>query len=127
MPRSYINEGLYWRTGFFYLVRYPLLLLTVACLALAVATKENLYFFSTLGLLIMTVISFFVFMVSASKVNCRLCRAQMIKNLACSKNKKARKLLGSYTLPIALDFVTRQKRIKCPYCGETHPYFGHRR
>ena len=51
-------------------------------------------------------------------VRCPLCLTTPIARRACSKHRKAKRLLGSYRLRVACAVIFR-KYFRCPYCGKT--------
>lgn len=54
---------------------------------------------------------------SAARAFCPLCMVPSLARKSCQKNRKARKLLGSYRTRVALS-VTFRGHFVCPYCGE---------
>lgn len=53
----------------------------------------------------------------ATKTKCPLCITPVLAAKACSKNKKARRLFGSYRLRVATNLLFRNY-FRCPYCSE---------
>ena len=51
------------------------------------------------------------------QTKCPLCMMPVLSSRTCSKNRKAKKLLGSYRLHVAGSILTRNY-YRCPYCGE---------
>lgn len=68
----------------------------------------------TVGLYLLTYLSFTI---SSSNCQCQLCQAKTMRSLKCTRNKKAKKTLGSYRLNMALSIVFRGHFL-CQYCGE---------
>jgi cytochrome bd-type quinol oxidase subunit 1 len=52
-----------------------------------------------------------------AKTRCPLCMTPVMAANGCSKNRKARKLLGSYRLRVATSVVFKGW-FRCPYCNE---------
>jgi len=50
--------------------------------------------------------------------NCPLCWTPVLASMNCVKHRKARKLMGSYRLRVALAILFRN-RFRCPYCNES--------
>ncbi len=55
--------------------------------------------------------------IMASRTRCPLCLTPVLARKACSKNRNARKLLGSYRLRVAMG-VLFKGFFRCPYCNE---------
>ena len=56
--------------------------------------------------------------VSASHAGCPLCRTPVLAPMRCMKHRRARSLLGSYRLKVALAIMFKE-RFRCPYCNES--------
>lgn len=56
--------------------------------------------------------------VSASHAGCPLCRTPVLAPMRCMKHRRARSLLGSYRLRVALAIMFTE-RFRCPYCNES--------
>jgi hypothetical protein len=54
---------------------------------------------------------------TAYHAGCPLCRTPVLAPMRCMKHRKARHLLGSYRLRVALA-ITFAERFRCPYCNE---------
>jgi hypothetical protein len=55
---------------------------------------------------------------AASHAGCPLCRTPVLAPMRCMKHRKARSLLGSYQLRVALAIMFTE-RFRCPYCNES--------
>lgn len=78
-------------------------------------TKDSIMILAgTVGLYLLT---YLCFTITSSKCRCQLCQAKTMRSLKCTRNKKAKKILGSYRLPMALSIVFRG-HFRCQYCGE---------
>jgi uncharacterized membrane protein len=55
--------------------------------------------------------------ITASRAGCPLCRTPVLAPMGCVKHRKARRLLGSYKLRVALAIMFTE-RFRCPYCNE---------
>jgi len=64
-----------------------------------------------------TVVVGFLQWALAGKTRCPLCMTPVLAHKSCSKNRKARRLLGSYRLRVALA-ICFQGYFKCQYCNE---------
>ncbi len=53
----------------------------------------------------------------ARSTHCPLCHVPVMASKGCSKNAKARTILGSYRLRVALHILFRGW-FRCPYCAE---------
>jgi hypothetical protein len=91
---------------------------TLAIYAYAFVTHNRE--FAMIGLILTAaVLAVFLFrFLFASSCHCPLCRVPVLSQNSCSKNNKARNLLGSYRLRIALQILFKN-RFRCPYCNET--------
>ena len=69
------------------------------------------------GCIAMWVISSLWFALKAQSIRCPICLVPLFANKGCSKNKKAKKLLGSYRLPVSGSILCCG-HYRCPYCGE---------
>lgn len=56
--------------------------------------------------------------IAASHAGCPLCRTPVLAPMGCVKHRKARRLLGSYKLRVALAIMFTE-RFRCPYCNES--------
>lgn len=57
-------------------------------------------------------------LVVAHRVRCPLCMMPPLGYRACQKNRRARRLLGSYRMRVAGAAIFRD-HFQCPYCGES--------
>lgn len=55
--------------------------------------------------------------ISASRARCPLCLTPSMAKKNCSKNRNARRLLGSYRLRVASSIILKGS-FRCPYCNE---------
>lgn len=55
--------------------------------------------------------------IMGAKTRCPLCMTPVMAANGCSKNRNARKLLGSYRLRVAVSVVFKGW-FRCPYCNE---------
>lgn len=55
--------------------------------------------------------------IAASRAGCPLCRTPVLAPMRCVKHRRARRLLGSYQLRVALAIMFTG-RFRCPYCNE---------
>lgn len=53
----------------------------------------------------------------ASHAGCPLCRTPVLAPMGCVKHRRARRLMGSYQLRVALSIMFKEK-FRCPYCNE---------
>jgi hypothetical protein len=69
------------------------------------------------GLVIVGMLLIVAQWIAASHAGCPLCRTPVLAPMGCMKHRKARRLLGSYQLRVALTIMFRE-RFRCPYCNE---------
>lgn len=55
--------------------------------------------------------------IAASHAGCPLCQTPVFSPMRCMKHHKARRLLGSYQLRVALAIMFTD-RFRCPYCNK---------
>ncbi len=55
--------------------------------------------------------------ITASRVRCPLCLVPSMARKNCSKNRNAKRLLGSYRLKVASSIILHN-HFRCPYCNE---------
>jgi hypothetical protein len=70
-----------------------------------------------LGTMAFTVLVVFLQWLSAAHTHCPLCIAPVLASRGCTKNKHARKFLGSHRLHVALSILFMNS-FRCPYCYE---------
>jgi hypothetical protein len=70
------------------------------------------------GLLGAGVVLSIVQWLAATSARCPLCQTQLMSRRNCSKHTRARRVLGSYRLPVVATILTKG-RFCCPYCHET--------
>lgn len=70
------------------------------------------------GLLITSCMLIIAQWIAASRAGCPLCRTPVLAPMGCMMHRKARSLLGSYQLRVALAIVMKE-RFRCPYCNES--------
>ena len=99
-------------------VKAALILVTLAIYAYSFAFHSREH--ATLGLILTASILalFLIRFAIASSCQCPLCRVSVLSQNFCSKNNKARNLLGSYRLRVALQILLKNC-FRCPYCNET--------
>jgi len=108
------------------LLRFGALLFILRCLLIAIGLPLLLvsmlldiqgWFFTAVGMLVFFPIVILVQCMVAAKARCPLCFAQPLMHRGCVKSHKARKLLMSYRLQVAVSSLL-QGYFRCPYCGE---------
>jgi hypothetical protein len=55
--------------------------------------------------------------ITASRVRCPLCLVPSLAKKNCSKNRNAKRLLGSYRLKVSSSIILHNN-FRCPYCNE---------
>lgn len=61
------------------------------------------------GVLLISIISAFV----SGGLRCPICSAKVFGSDSCSRNAKAKRLLGSYNLPFAFSVMTVRQKLEC--------------
>jgi hypothetical protein len=70
-----------------------------------------------LDLLCLALLAALVQWIVGTGARCPLCRVPSLSSSQCSKNRKARHVMGSHRLYVALAVIVRGY-FHCPYCGE---------
>jgi hypothetical protein len=96
-----------------YLLAFPIFGL------LARATLTNNFELTLVGLalVIPALVLLVVQWIVAAHTGCPLCRTPILAPRSCNKNRRAKTILGSYRLKVALA-VMFKNRFRCPYCNE---------
>ncbi len=125
IKKNRTNTKRFLLASYLYVLKVPMVLCTVALLGLGVYFQEEseTYLIAAGVSAVVTIFVWVMFIGLSAKVQCKLCRAQFLRNLRCSKKKHAPKILGNYNLPVSLAIITKKSRICCPYCGEKRSYF----
>jgi hypothetical protein len=100
-----------------FIVRSLLPLVGLPLLLWAVFTHERIWLAVALGVLAAFPMVALVQWIAASKVRCPLCMVPPMVSRGCSKNRRARRLLGSYRLRVAVSALVLGN-FRCQYCGE---------
>lgn len=69
------------------------------------------------SLIVVSVILIVFQWITASRARCPLCLTPSLAKKNCSKNREAKRLLGSYRLRVATSII-RHNNFRCPYCNE---------
>lgn len=95
------------------------ILIPVACglLLVSLLTADRRLMMSGLVLVIVGMLLIVAQWIAASHAGCPLCRTPVLAPIGCMKHRKARRLLGSYQLRVALAIMFKE-RFRCPYCNE---------
>lgn len=116
-PRS-ISDVRRLRIASLLLLVSRLLILTAGALLLVslFANDHQLMIFGSI-LVVVSLVLLIAQWVAASHAGCPLCRTPVLTPMGCVKHRKARRLLGSYQLRVALAIMFTE-RFRCPYCNE---------
>ncbi len=106
------------RIASYLLLGNRLLILTASGLLLVSLFANDLHMM-IIGsvLLVITFVLIVAQWIAASHAGCPLCRTPVLAPMACMKHRKAKRLLGSYKLRVALAIMFKE-RFRCPYCNE---------
>jgi hypothetical protein len=99
------------------LFKWLMIPVSFAFLLYSLVVGERALVFLALGLIGLTVMLFVSQWLLASRCRCPLCLGQPLARKACSKNRNATRLFGSYRLRVAHSIMW-QGCFRCPYCGE---------
>lgn len=104
-------------TSWLLCLKYLLVPATVGLLVYSMIQDQPELTFIALGLGgLAVVVAVFQWMMGA-KTRCPLCMTPVMAANGCSKNRNARKFLGSYRARVAI-FVVFRGHFRCPYCNE---------
>lgn len=70
------------------------------------------------GLVILTGLLLILQWITANRIGCPLCRTPVLAPKACMKHRRARTILGSHRLRVAMAILLKN-RFRCPYCNES--------
>lgn len=107
-------------------MRFASLMLWLCCLTVPVVIaafviaviersreKVEYFIYLLLGAIGLAIVQWLV----SLQTKCPLCITPVLAAKSCSKNKRAKKFLGSYRLRVATNILTRN-HFRCPYCSE---------
>lgn len=116
-PRS-ISDVRSLRLASLLLLGNRLLILTAGCLLLVSVFANDQHLMAYGSVLVAVSLVLIVAQgIVASHAGCPLCRTPVLAPMGCVKHRKARRLLGSYKLRVALAIMFKE-RFRCPYCNE---------
>lgn len=116
-PRSN-SEVLRFRIAAFLLLgNYLLALAIVSLLAHSMLTGNRGLTLIGSGLVIPGFVLLVIQWLVASRTGCPLCRTPVLAPKSCMKHRRARTILGSHRLRVALAILFKN-RFRCPYCNE---------
>lgn len=96
-----------------YLLAFPIF----GLLARATLTDNFELTLVGLALVIPTLVLLVIQWIVAAQTGCPLCRTPILAPRSCNKHRRAKTILGSYRLKVALA-VMFKNRFRCPYCNE---------
>lgn len=99
------------------LINRMLLLAAVGLLVVSLfANERDLMIFGSIFVAI-SVLLLVAQWIVASQVGCPMCKTPVFSPIRCLKHRKARRLLGSYHLRVALAIMFTD-RFRCPFCNQ---------
>lgn len=116
-PRS-ISDVRRLRLASLLLLGNHLLILTAGSMLLVsfFANDQHLMVFGSI-LVATSIVLIMAQWIVASHAGCPLCRTPVLAPMGCVKHRRARRLMGSYQLRVALSIMFKEK-FRCPYCNE---------
>jgi hypothetical protein len=99
------------------LVKWVVFVGALGLLGYSILMNQIQLTYAGLGLLGLAVVAALVQWVVGARARCPLCLVPSFSSRQCSKNRKARHVMGSYRLYVALAVIFRGY-FHCPYCGE---------
>jgi hypothetical protein len=100
-----------------FLLRSLLPLVGLPLLIWSLVAHDRTWLVVALGVLALFPVVAFIQWAVAAKVRCPLCMVPPMVSRGCSKNRRARRLLGSYRLRVAASALVLG-HFRCHYCGE---------
>ncbi|NNM27929.1 MAG: hypothetical protein HKO57_00280 [Akkermansiaceae bacterium] len=89
----------------------------VPLVAYAVLEQDRQLLMIALGQIILGIALLIAYRVAGASARCSLCACPVMLSQSCSRNRNAKRLLGSYRTRVATAIVLTGK-FTCPYCGE---------
>ncbi len=99
------------------LLGYPLVVVSLGVLVYALLHNDRELATQVPLLFAVAVVMLIFHWVIARRTHCPLCMTPVLAKNHCSKHRRARKMLGSYRLRVAVAVLVRGK-FSCPYCNE---------
>ena len=103
--------------AFMICLKWLLVIALIGILGYSVFIKDRELIIISIKLAAVASIVFLFRVLYAPSCQCPLCRVPLLSGQSCSKNTKAKSLLGSYRLRVALDILFHNQ-FRCPYCNE---------
>ncbi len=104
--------------AFLYCLRYLLIVGCIGTILYALVMDERELIILGIALGVVTIFSCLLQLMFAGRTRCPLCMTPVLARVGCSKNRKARPLLGSYHLRVALSTISKGY-FTCQYCNES--------
>ncbi len=117
-PRSNTAALSYRLAAMLLLANCVLVLVAVILLGYATTTSSRELLIAGTVLAVAAALLVVVQWIAASRTGCPLCRTQVLAPKRCSKHRKAKTLLGSHRLRVAIAVVFKNQ-FRCPYCNES--------
>ncbi len=116
-PRSISAARRLWIAGLLLLGSRLLAMVAVGLLLVSLPANNRHLMIVGAGFLIISFMLIVAQWISASHAGCPLCRTPVLAPMRCMKHRRARTLLGSYRLRVALAILFTEQ-FRCPYCNE---------
>ena len=91
--------------------------LTGGFLVYSIILGDRVMTLYALGAIALTLLVVLFECLLATRTHCPLCITPVLARKGCTKNRRARKFLGSHRLHVALSILFRNS-FRCPYCHE---------
>lgn len=115
--RTYTSVIRFRTAAFFWLLGGVLLLAAFGMMGWGVLKDDRQWFHFGALTLVALIPVILIQWISSMRAYCPLCLVPSMARKSCQKNRKARKLLGSYRTRVAFSVIFRGTFI-CPYCAE---------
>lgn len=90
----------------------------VGLLGYSIVTISREVMLAGTALMVLALVLVVVQWMAAARTGCPLCRTPVLAPKLCSKHRRAKTLLGSHRLRVAVAVVFRNQ-FRCPYCNES--------
>lgn len=104
-------------SAWFFILGFLLLISGIGYLGWSVFIAHNMHIIIASSIIGGGVACMIIQWISASRARCPLCLTPSMARKNCSKNRNAKRLLGSYRMKVATSIILHNN-FRCPYCNE---------
>lgn len=104
-------------SAWFFILGFLLLIGGLGYLGWSVFIAHNTHIITASSIIGGGVVCVIIQWISAARARCPLCLTPSMARKNCSKNRAAKRLLGSYRMKVATSIILHN-HFRCPYCNE---------